>query len=49
MTEWEITYTLDREKFLTTTVTAPTYTMAILRFVIDFPNIEYVDAREING
>lgn len=45
MIEWEIIYTADREKFQSATVVAPTYTMAILRFVIDYPNMEYVDAR----
>jgi hypothetical protein len=49
MTEWEITYTLDRENFLTTTVSAPTYTMALLQFVIKFPNTEYSDARQVDG
>lgn len=49
MTEWEITYTVDRENFLTTTVIAPTYTMALLQFVINFPNIEYADARQVDG
>ena len=49
MTEWEMTYTEDRENYNVAIVTAPTYTMALLQFVINFPNIEYADARQVDG
>ena len=49
MTEWEMTYTADREKYDVAIVTAPTYTMALLQFVIQFPNCECTRARELNG
>ena len=49
MTEWEMTYTEDRENYNVAIVTAPTYTMALLEFVIKFPNCECTRAREIDG
>ena len=49
MKDWEMTYTKDRENFEATVVTAPTYTMALLQFVIQFPNCECTRARELNG
>ena len=49
MTEWEMTYTVDRENYDVEIVTAPTYTMALLEFVMRFPNCECTRAREINA
>ena len=48
MTEWELTYTADREKYEVAIVTAPTYTMALLEFVMRFPNCECTRAKELN-
>ena len=49
MTEWEMTYTADRENYEVAIVTAPSYTMALLEFVMRFPNCECTRAREINA
>ena len=49
MTEWEMTYTEDRENYGVAIVTAPTYTMALLEFVMQFPNCECTRVREINA
>lgn len=46
MTEWEMTYTADREKYDMAIVTAPTYTLAVLEFEITHPNCECIEVKE---
>lgn len=47
MTEWEITYTVDRENFQSATVVASTYTKAILEFMKNCPSAEYTNIKEL--
>lgn len=46
MIEWEMTYTENRETYSIAIVTAPTYTMAVLEFILRFPNCECTRVKE---
>jgi hypothetical protein len=47
MIEWEVTYTADRDNYSAEIIVAPTYTMAVLAFIIKYPNYDYSMVREV--
>lgn len=47
MSEWEVTYTTDRECYEVAIVRADTYTLAVLEFMTQYPNCDFTRVREI--
>jgi hypothetical protein len=47
MTEWEITYTKDRNNFEKAIIVASTYTKALLEFMRNYPSTEYTNIKEL--
>lgn len=47
MRTWLITYTPDKQKSEVALIKAATYTMALVRFVMEYPNCEYTGIFEV--
>ena len=47
MKKWKVIYTFNKEYFQETVIIAATYTKALLKFVIKYPNAEYKEIAEV--
>lgn len=47
MRSWLVEYTPDKENYGETIVRAVSYTMAVVRFMMDYPNCECTNVKEV--